>query len=63
VRLWTAGLRQSALNAGGYLFVMEMPEKWRGELDRVGYLPDTYDLMKALKARWDPAEILTNPYF
>jgi len=65
---WVEGLRRLALAAGGYVVVMDAPEAWlcRGDpcgrplLDRWGYQPEALDMMRALKARWDPASIL-NP--
>jgi len=65
---WVEGLRRPALAAGGYVVVMEAPEAWlwRGDpcgrplLDRWGYRPEALDVMRRLKARWDPASIL-NP--
>ncbi len=51
-------LRAPALQVGGYAVVTHAPEGWRGTLDRWGYRPDTLDLMRGLKARWDPAGIL-----
>ncbi len=57
---WVAALRQPALALGGYAMVMQMPEEYRGTLDRWGYRPDALDLMQKLKAKWDPAGIL-NP--
>jgi len=51
-------LRAPALQVGGYAIVMHEPAGWRGRQDRWGYKPDTLDLMRGLKARWDPARIL-----
>ncbi len=51
-------LRAPALQVGGYAVVTHVPEKWSGALDRWGYRPETLDLMRGLKARWDPAGIL-----
>ncbi len=59
-RAWTDALRQAALRLGGYSLVLEMPDAWQGKLDCLGYHADTLELMRALKARWDPAGIL-NP--
>jgi len=57
---WVTSLRQPALALDGYAMVMQMPEEYRGTLDRWGYRPDALDVMQKLKARWDPAGIL-NP--
>jgi D-lactate dehydrogenase (cytochrome) len=51
-------LRAPALQAGGYAIVTHVPEGWSGRLERWGYRPDTLDVMRRLKARWDPAGIL-----
>jgi len=59
-RAWVDALREPALNAGGYAVVLNAPESLRGALDVWGFQPETLDLMRALKARWDPAGIL-NP--
>jgi FAD/FMN-containing dehydrogenase len=60
-RGWVEKLRQPALEMEGYGVVMSAPETLRGALDLWGYRPETLDLMRSLKARWDPAGIL-NPY-
>ncbi len=60
VRAAVEQLRAPALRAGGYAIVTHVPEGWQGELDRWGYAPDTLDIMRGLKARWDPGGIL-NP--
>ncbi len=57
---WIEALRQPALATGGYAFVTSLPESWRGVIDRWGYRPDGWEIMRALKARWDPQSIL-NP--
>jgi D-lactate dehydrogenase (cytochrome) len=57
---WLDGLRQPALAAGGYAVVMSTPDGLDGALDRWGYEPEAMDVMRRLKARWDPAGIL-NP--
>jgi glycolate oxidase FAD binding subunit len=59
-RAWVDALRKPALNAGGYAVVLNEPESLRGALDLWGYQPQTLELMRSLKARWDPAGIL-NP--
>jgi len=52
--------RHADLHAGGYAVVMASPPELIGQLDRWGYQPQTLELMRALKAHWDPAGIL-NP--
>ena len=59
-RAWVDALRRPALELGGYAVVVHAPAALRAGLDRWGYQPETLDLMRALKARWDPAGIL-NP--
>jgi D-lactate dehydrogenase (cytochrome) len=51
-----ATLRQAALAMGGYAVVTPGD----GALDAWGYVPETWPLMRRLKARWDPAGCL-NP--
>jgi D-lactate dehydrogenase (cytochrome) len=57
-KAWLDPLRQAALAIGGYAIVTQLPDEWRATIDRWGYRPDALDLMRALKARWDPAGIL-----
>lgn len=57
-KTWVEHLRQSALTMNGYGIVMTMPEKWMNEIDWWGYRPECFDLMRGLKERWDPANIL-----
>ncbi len=59
-RAWVDALRRPALQAGGYAVVINAPPAQRAGLDLWGYQPQALDLMRALKARWDPAGIL-NP--
>lgn len=59
-RAWVDALRKPALNAGGYTVILNAPESLRDALDVWGYQPQTLELMRSLKARWDPAGIL-NP--
>jgi len=54
-----ARVRQSARAVGGYAVVLSAPMMERANLVW-GYTPDTLDLMRALKARWDPRGLL-NP--
>ena len=58
-RSWVGGLRHAALAHNGYGVVMTMPDAWIGEIDPLGYVPESIELMRGLKARWDPATILT----
>ncbi|MEW5720723.1 MAG: FAD-binding oxidoreductase, partial [Chloroflexota bacterium] len=62
-KAWLAPLRQAALAIGGYAIVAQLPDEWRATIDRWGYRPDALDLMRALKARWDPAGILETDRF
>ena len=55
-----ARVRQSAHAVGGYAVVLSAPTAERGNLDVWGHSPDTLDLMRALKTRWD-ARGLLNP--
>jgi len=55
-----ARVRQSARALGGYAVVLSAPTAERGNLDVWGHSPDTLDLMRALKTRWD-ARGLLNP--
>lgn len=57
-RRWVAGLREPALAASGYAVVLDAPRDLLAQVDRWGYRPQTLELMKRLKARWDPAGIL-----
>lgn len=57
---WLHELRKAALADGGYALVLDTPAGWREKLNIWGFKPDTLDLMKRLKARWDPSSIL-NP--
>ncbi|MCX7838269.1 MAG: FAD-binding oxidoreductase [Anaerolineae bacterium] len=60
---WLDTIRQSARARGGYAVVMQMPDEWQSVVDWWGYRPDAFDLMRALKARWDPAGILDRARF
>jgi D-lactate dehydrogenase (cytochrome) len=51
-------LRVPALQVGGYAVVTHIPEGWQGMEDERGYVPETMELMRALKGRWDPEGIL-----
>ncbi len=57
---WLSALRRPALTTEGYAVVVEAPTLLQNKLDRWGYHPQGLDLMKALKRRWDPQDIL-NP--
>lgn len=57
---WLAALRAPALKAQGYAVVTALPTTAQYELDRWGYHPQGYDLMRRLKQRWDVQGIL-NP--
>ena len=47
-------VRQSAHVVGGYAVVLNTPPDRRDALDVWGYTPDALDLMRELKARWNP---------
>jgi glycolate oxidase FAD binding subunit len=53
-------IQQAVRGAGGYTVVLSAPAHRRGEFDIWGYAPETIDLMRKLKARWDPHGLL-NP--
>ncbi|HEY5005425.1 MAG TPA: FAD-linked oxidase C-terminal domain-containing protein [Ktedonobacteraceae bacterium] len=57
---WLEALRKPAMATGGYAVVIDMPASLQSKIDRWGYQPEGLDLMKALKAHWDPQGIL-NP--
>ena len=57
---WLADVRRLTQQQGGYAVALSLPDSWRGDIDPWGYQPSTLQLMRALKARWDPAGIL-NP--
>ncbi len=48
-----AKAREAAIKAGGYAVLLAAPEPVR-DVDPWGYIPESLDLMRALKARWDP---------
>ncbi len=53
-----ARLREAALACGGYAIVLSAPPEQ--EFDTWGYVPETLELARTLKARWDP-QGLFNP--
>ena len=57
---WLESLRRPALALGGYAVAIDMPGTWQDTIDPWGYQPAALDLMRDLKARWDPGDIL-NP--
>lgn len=57
IREWVAALRRPALALQGYAVVMHLAEGVQ-DVDRWGYRPQALDVMKRLKRRWDPADIL-----
>lgn len=59
-RTWLVTMRQSAAALGGYVVALRSPNEWR--LDPWGYLPDTLDLMRALKMRWDPWSVFESDF-
>jgi D-lactate dehydrogenase (cytochrome) len=57
---WLATLRKPAVALGGYAVAVNVAAHLADAIDRWGYQSDALDLMRNLKARWDPAGIL-NP--
>ncbi len=55
---WLAALREPARALGGYAVATFVPAEWSGAINRWGDAPEALELMRALKARWDPANIL-----
>ncbi len=55
---WLEELRQPAKNLGGYAVVLGAPPELAANLDNWGYEPEALDVMRRLKAAWDPAGIL-----
>ncbi len=58
-----AAVRQPAAKLGGYAVVLSTPPELDACLDRWGYEPEALDVMRRLKARWDPAGILESGTF
>ena len=58
ISAWVAKLRQPALAYDGYAIVMRHAEAIQHD-ERWGYRPQALDVMKRLKQRWDPADILS----
>ncbi len=56
--IWLEALRKAARAKGGYAVVIDKPPSLYDKIERWGYQPEGLDLMKALKARWDPQNIL-----
>ena len=59
---WLNGLRQPALLHEGYAVVMNLAEEMP-DIDRWGYRPQALEVMKRLKQRWDPSDILQGESF
>ncbi len=57
ISTWVTTLRQPALVHDGYAIVMRHAEDIQ-DGERWGYRPQALDVMKRLKQRWDPADIL-----
>jgi D-lactate dehydrogenase (cytochrome) len=51
---WLSALRQDALQLEGYALVMNQHE----HIDCAGYQPQALSIMRALKQRWDPGQVL-----
>jgi len=52
--------RATACAMSGYAIAMHVPDDWRGALNVWGDAPVSLDVMRALKAKWDPRGVL-NP--
>jgi D-lactate dehydrogenase (cytochrome) len=59
-QIWLDALRLPAQALGGYAVALQTPPVVQGAIHPWGYRPDSLDLMRGLKTRWDPAGIL-NP--
>ncbi len=57
INTWVTTLRQPAVAYEGYAIAMNLVEGIQ-DIDRWGYQPQALDVMKRLKQRWDPANIL-----
>jgi glycolate oxidase subunit GlcD len=53
---WLAAVREPALALGGYAAVMAAHVA--SQIDRTGYRPEGEEVVRRLKARWDPAGVL-----
>ena len=62
-RAWLGALRHPALKVGGYAVVINAPDHLHNALDLWGFQPEGLGLMRSLKARWDPAHILSSDFF
>jgi len=62
IQEWITLLRQPALAKEGYAVVMNLAEDMP-DIDRWGYRPQALDVMKRLKQRWDPTDILQGESF
>lgn len=62
-RAWIEQLRLPALAQDGYALVLDMPAAWEKAIDPWGYYPATLNLMRQLKAKWDPQNIVNSREF
>ena len=60
---WLEKLRRPALAIEGYACIMDAATFLQGKLDRWGYQPQALEIMRRLKARWDPDGILNRGEF
>ncbi len=60
---WLEALRKPALTNLGYAVVMDMPTELEGKVERWGYQPESIDIMRKLKARWDPRGVFHGGLF
>jgi D-lactate dehydrogenase (cytochrome) len=62
-------LRQTALRMGGYAILLAAPQESENlstrfdGFDAWGYIPDSLEMMRRLKARWDPHAVLNRGAF
>jgi glycolate oxidase FAD binding subunit len=59
VREVVGRLRSDACTSGGYLFVEDAPAAWKSDVDVWGAPPAGLDLMKGVKAAFDPRRLLS----
>ncbi|MDQ7028409.1 MAG: hypothetical protein Q9O62_00840 [Ardenticatenia bacterium] len=55
---WLKALTARVTALDGYTWVVDAPPAWSLARWRRGYMPDTLELMRALKRCWDPKNVL-----